>query len=79
MPDKMNLSGIGTMAKLMWAAFLHPRFLGGTRRKYVLYGLDVKRERLEAVAALLAEGVGLDALFSTADISWTLQARCVLS
>jgi hypothetical protein len=55
-PDKSDLKGIATMAKLAWATLLRPKILGGTPRKYAFYGLSVSRERIEAVDTLLAEG-----------------------
>jgi NADPH:quinone reductase-like Zn-dependent oxidoreductase len=56
---KMTLQGMITQMKLAWSIFLHPRFLGGTPRKYTFVALNLKHERLEAVAALLAEGTSV--------------------
>jgi NADPH:quinone reductase-like Zn-dependent oxidoreductase len=58
-PDKSDLKGIATMAKLVWATLLRPKFLGGTPRRYAFYGLSISRERIEAVDTLVAEGLSV--------------------
>jgi hypothetical protein len=54
---ELSVRGLLGVGRLVWSAFLHPRLLGGTPRKYTIFGLKPDRDRLEAVATLFAEGM----------------------
>ncbi|TBU45082.1 NAD(P)-binding protein [Dichomitus squalens] len=60
----------GGYLKFFWKVFLQPSWLGGTKRKWKLIALDVKKEYLVAFAKLVEEGKVkplVDSVFSFED------------
>lgn len=47
---------VSYIGKLLWTVFLHPRWLGGTKRTYKMIMVDNKRKDLEIVAQHVRDG-----------------------
>lgn len=52
----LSLGGIATTFKMAWQYFLHPAWLGGTKRKFGIIQLNPTKADVDAIAGLLSEG-----------------------